>query len=191
MDFFLKSRGQDQSVEIAVAVLFLAVPLLPVPQRTQLTPLSWQKISNLLHELDAYLTSLARSTDVASERYNLKECQQIIRRCILIDPPSYIDLLQMEHEIWAQVVRAKMYHTLVLERVHGDRLGDYFEEIVQGIKAVAESYNICLENQDWTTVPRKQRHVNTVHTGQQRQEASVEVEGYEEILFGHDKFWYF
>jgi hypothetical protein len=189
-----KSRGQDQNVEIAARGVFSKCFALSSVTESPADPAIMERISSRLHELDACLTSLARSTNAASERCSLKECQQIIRHCILIKPPSYVDRLQMEQEIRAQVLWVKTYHTLVLEEAQVDRLGDYFEEIVQGVKALAESYSICLENQDWTTVSRKQRPLTTGNTGQQRQEASVEEvegEGREEILPGHDKFWYY
>jgi hypothetical protein len=68
-----------------------------------------------------------------------------------------------------------------------------FEEIVEGIKALAESYSICMHNQDWTTVCRKPRQFMPGDAGHQKQEPIMEEgepEEHEEILSGFTKFWY-
>jgi hypothetical protein len=64
---------------------------------------------------------------------------------------------------------------------------------VEGIKALAESYSICMHNQDWTTVCRRPRHLMPGDAGHQKQEPIMEEgepEEREEILSGLTKFWY-
>lgn len=153
-----------------------------------------ERITNLLSELHACLASLAQSTDVALERYELKECQQVIDHCVFTKPPRYLNLPKMEQEIQSQILWVKRYHTLVLGEANGDRLDDYFQEIVEGINALAESYSICLHNQGWTTVCRKPQQLMPSDAGHQKQEPVMEEgepEEHEEILSSYDKFWYY